>query len=171
MLMYVGAILTVISTMIGFAQLGDAEDVLRDELRDEQPELTDDELETTVDIAMAAMYGAMFLGLAFAGVWVWMAVMNSRGRSWARIMAAILGGLNIALTLLGLLMGAAGGLQQGMDTEELESPISTMLGIAQAGLAAVILILLFQSASSAYYNAVSHQRSSARWGYGPSRLN
>lgn len=158
--------MAVLSLLVGFAETGDIEDELREQIRQDDPALTEAELDTAVQFASFAVVVGLMLGLVFAGVWVWMAVMNSRGRSWARVVAAILGGLNITFTVLGLVLGAAvSGMGTGADVEQ--SAIGTVLSIASAGLAAIILILLFQPVSSAYYNAVTHWRSGPRWGYGP----
>lgn len=160
--MYVGAVLTVVSFIFSFAEIGDLDEAIREELREQNPEYTGEELEIAEDVAKVAAVAAVFIGGAMAGVWIWMAVMNSRGRSWARVLATILGGLNIAFTAIGLVAGAAGGLDDAAAGME-QSTIGTVMSIAGAGLAAVILILLYQPASSAYYNAVTHWRT-PRWG-------
>ena len=94
-LMYVGAALSAIFLILGLTQA----DSLRDQIADNQPELTADELDVAVAVGTAF---AVIIGLISVGLWIWMAVMNRKGRSWARVVATVLGGLNIVFTLIGL---------------------------------------------------------------------
>jgi hypothetical protein len=83
---------------------------------------------------------AVIIGLISVGLWVWMAVMNRKGRSWARIVATVLGGLNIVFTVIGLTQDVG---------------IGTIVNIVTIVLAAAILWLLYRPESSAYYAAMS----------------
>jgi hypothetical protein len=132
-LMYVGAALSAIFLIVGFTQRGP----LRDQIADDQPQLSADELDAAVAVGTAV---AVIIGLISVGLWVWMAVMNRKGRSWARIVATVLGGLNIVFTVIGLTQDVG---------------IGTIVNIVTIVLAAAILWLLYRPESSAYYAAMS----------------
>jgi hypothetical protein len=139
--MYVGAALSaalsVLYLLIGLTQA----DSLRDEVADNAPELSGDQVDTLVAWGTAL---PVIIGLISVGLWIWMAVMNRKGRSWARIVATVLGGLNIVLTLIGLLTQNTG--------------IGTVVNLITIALAAAILWLLYRPESSAYYAAMSGPR-------------
>lgn len=83
------------------------------------------------------------VGLLGAALWLWMAYANKAGKSWARVVATVLGGLNILFTLFSLSGG--GGL-------------NLIINVLTIALAAYILYLLYRPESSAYYAAVSGKR-------------
>jgi hypothetical protein len=132
-LMYVGAALSVLFLILGLALAGS----LRDQIAEDQPDLSTSELDAAVAISTAF---AVIIGLISVGLWIWMAVMNRKGRSWARIVATILGGLNIVFTLIGLTQNTG---------------IGTVVNLISIALAAAILWLLYRPESSAYYAAMS----------------
>jgi len=132
-LMYVGAALSAVFLILGLTQ----RDSLRDQIADNSPELTADELDTAVTVGTAF---AVVIGLISVGLWIWMAVMNRKGRSWARIVATVLGGLNIVFTLIGLSQNTG---------------IGTVVNLISIVLAAAILWMLYRPDSSAYYSAMS----------------
>jgi hypothetical protein len=135
-LMYVGAALSAVFLVIGLTQT----DSLRDQITDSQPELTTDEIDAAVAVGTAV---AAIIGLISVGLWIWMAVMNRKGRSWARIVATVLGGLNIVFTLIGLTQNVG---------------VGTIVNMISIVLAAAILWLLYRPESSAYYAAMSGVR-------------
>lgn len=51
--------------------------------------------------------GGAFFGLIALGLWIWMAVMNGKGRNWARVTGTVFGALSLAgsLSTLGNLVG------------------------------------------------------------------
>ena len=108
-------------------------------------------LKQNLETSLWQVFGGMILlalvviGLMAILLWVWMAETNRRGKSWARIVATILGALNIVFTLVGLLLGGNSGLV-------------VAFSMVSAALAAVILYLLYRPDSSAYYEAVSDIR-------------
>jgi hypothetical protein len=137
-LMFVGAALSAIGII--FVLL--TTDTMRDQLADNDPELTADELDTLVASSVA---GSVIFGVVAIGLWIWMALANKRGVSWARVVATVLGGLNILFTLISLVLIPSSGL-------------SLIVSLATIALAAVILWLLFRPESSEYYNAVTEYR-------------
>ncbi|HEU0214535.1 MAG TPA: hypothetical protein VFR13_10650 [Jiangellaceae bacterium] len=137
-LMYVGAALSATFLVLGLVLA----DSLRDQIADEQPDLSATELDAAVAISTAF---AVIIGLLSVGLWIWMAVMNRKGRSWARVVATVLGGLNILFTLISIAVTQNTG-------------IGTIVNLISIVLAAAILWLLYRPESSAYYAAMSEPR-------------
>jgi hypothetical protein len=73
--------------------------------------------------------------LISVALWVWMAWANGRGRSWARIVASVLFGLNTVFLIYGI--SRAG-------TSTLFTGLGWLIGL-------VAIIMLWQRASSAYF--------------------
>ncbi len=134
-LMWVGAATAVVTALSPLVQ----SDTIRDRLRDKSPELTNSEVDSmmAVNVAFAIVIGALAVAL-----WLWMAYANGQGRRWARVVATVLGSLGILFGLIGLALRSA-------------TAISRVLNVVQVALAITILVLLWQSASSAYYEARS----------------
>jgi len=136
--MYVGAALSAISFLTSLL----TQDSAREQLLERDPTMNEEQLDTAVAFGVAL---AVVIGLIAILLWVWMAETNRRGKSWARIVATILGALNIVFTLVGLLLGGNSGLL-------------VIFSLVSAALAAVILYLLYRPDSGAYYEAVSDIR-------------
>lgn len=144
-LMYAGAVLQVLGGLSVLLQ--DRDQVRRqieDQLRQSGSQVSDTAVNTAVTVSLVV---PVVLGVVLAGVWVLMAVFNGRGASWARIMATILGGLNIAFTVVSLGVSSAMSASEGAG-----SVVLSLIGLA---LAATILILLWRRESSDYYAAMS----------------
>src|SRR5690625_2044653 len=133
-LMYVGAALSVLGVILGFATAG----AIEDDLRQQNPVFTDAEIDAGMNFVIGF---TVVIALIGAALWIWMAIMNKKGRSWARTVATVLGGLNILFTLLSFAQGASGA-----------SLISNLISLALAG---GILFLLYRPESSDYYAAQS----------------
>jgi hypothetical protein len=78
------------------------------------------------------------------GLWVWVALMNKAGRSWARIVATVLFGLDTLFLLLGVAQaGAAAG--------TLVSILTWLIGLGA-------VIYLWRRDASEYFTAQSPPR-------------
>jgi hypothetical protein len=128
-LMYAGAVVSALSLILGLATIGS----LRSNLHKAQPTLTPTQLH---QMQTALVVGSVLIWVVSIGLWVWMALMNKAGRSWARIVATVLFGLNTLYLLFFVIRAGAGALV----------PILTWL----IGLGA--LILLWRKDSSEYFN-------------------
>ena len=137
-LMYVGAALSAISFVASLL----TQDSVREQALEGDPTLTDSELDAIVTFGIVI---GVFFGLIGILLWVWMAETNRRGKSWARIVATVLGAINIVFTLIGLFIGQSSGLV-------------VVFSLISAVLAAVILYLLYRPESNAYYEAVADLR-------------
>lgn len=132
-LMYVGAVLGLVGVIAAWATKG----ALRDQLETAGTSLTSSELDTAVTIALAT---ATVIGLIGVGLWLWMAAANKAGKSWARVLGTVFGGLNIVSVLLSLANSTG---------------VTIALQLVSVALAVTILVLLWRPASSAYYKARS----------------
>ncbi|PZF84985.1 hypothetical protein [Jiangella anatolica] len=133
-LMYVGAAISAITALIPLL----FRDSIRDAIEDSDTSLSADELDTAVNVAVGF---AVVIGLIGVALWLWMAAMNKAGKSWARVVATVLGGLNILFTVISLGTGGGGA--------------GLILNLASIALAGYILYLLYRPESSAYYAAMS----------------
>ena len=136
-LMYVGAALSVLGIVVAWATRSD----LRDQVASATPTLTPDQVDSAVTISLA--FGTV-VGLVGVGLWLWMAAANGAGRSWARVVATVLGGLSVLSGIFTLTTGSTG--------------VTIAMQLLSVVLAAAILVLLWRPASSAYYQARSADR-------------
>jgi hypothetical protein len=138
-LMWAGAAVSLVSLVVGLATLGSTKDDIRDELVKDDPNVSQSAIDAAyaVGIALVIVVGA--LGVL---AWLWMAWKNGQGRSWARIVATVLGGLNVLFTLLAF---------TGANVE----PVSLIFSLVNLALAVVILILMWRKESSEFYTARS----------------
>jgi hypothetical protein len=134
-LMWIGAGLSLLGIILGFVQ----RDEIEKQVRESDSSLTADEVDDVVGVLLA--FGVV-IGLLAAGLWLWMASANGKGKSWARIVASVLGGLNILFALINI---GAGNLP----------PVSVILTLLNLVLAAVVLFLLYRPDSNRYYDAMT----------------
>lgn len=134
-LMYVGAALSVLGMLFTFA----SRDAVRDALEEGDSDLTASELDSAVNFFVGFGVAVSLIAVA---LWLWMASANKKGKSWARVLATVLGGLNIVFTLISLFGSGAGGL-------------GVVVNLISIALAAVILWLLYRPESGQYYTAVT----------------
>ena len=145
-LMWVGAGLTLVSAVLGLVTTDKAS--VAEQMREADSGVTQTEIDAGYVASITILIVVSVIGL---GLWAWMAWKNGQGRSWARVVATVLGGLGIFFTIMSLAfagaMGAGGGGGAG----------SVVLGLINLILAIVILVLLWKKESTEYYNAVSAQ--------------
>lgn len=134
-LMFVGAALSAVGVLLTFTQT----DAIREAIEDSDSSLTESEVDTLVNVGVAF---AVIFGLVGVGLWIWMAVTNGQGKSWARVVATVLGALNILGTLFNM-------------TQPGSTTASLVLALVGVVLAAAILVLLYRPESSRYYEAKS----------------
>jgi uncharacterized membrane protein YiaA len=142
LLMRVGAALSVLSILITLLTRDALRSQVESTLRKSSSALTASQVDTAVSLAIGI---AVVVGLVSVGLWLWMASANGKGRSWARIVATVLG----ALSVLSLLSSVA----QGQLTT-----LNLIVSLVSLALAIAILVLLWRKESSAYYDAVKAQQ-------------
>ncbi len=144
-LMYLGAVLTGIGTVIGLIDQDQIREQVRESLAAGGLEITEEALRTGMVIAMAT---AGVIAAIVVGLWFLMAAMNRKGKPWARTTATILGAVAILSSLGGLTAAGALGVTAGSgDT------IWTVINIA---VAAIIIYFLWRPENNPYY--ASQQR-------------
>lgn len=140
-LMYAGAVVTVIGG-IGYL-LG--KDTFREQAQEAAEQSNTAMSSSDLDSYASLMsIGGLIFSLIFALLWVAMARTNAAGKSWARIVATVLGAFGI--------LGIVGSLIQSMGV------IIMLVNIITGVLAIVILVLLWKKESTAYYQARSMPR-------------
>lgn len=136
-LMYVGAAISAIGILATFLMKSTIEDQARENIETSGQNVD-------VDSVVGLVIGAsVVMGLIGVILWLVMAKFNGDGKSWARIVATVLGALNILSTL-------AAFVQPGAMAARLVNVLGVVLAIA-------ILVLLWKPESSAYYQAKSGQ--------------
>lgn len=134
-LMWAGAVLSVVSLIVMFATLDSLKSDIRDSLRKSDANYTQSSLDAAYAVAIG---GAVFAALVGVGLWLWMAWKNGEGRSWARVVATVLAGINLLSTIYTLTAGRSTG-------------ASMAIAVVNLVLAAVILVLLWRKESSDFY--------------------
>lgn len=141
LLMRVGAGLSVLSLLLSFLTTGDIREQARKTLED-SGETVDP---AVVDAAVAIGIGiAVVSGLLGAGLWLFMAWANGKGKSWARIVSTVLFGISLIAFLISFVQPAAG--------------LSRIVSIVSIALGAYIVFLLWKKESSEFYAAASAPR-------------
>ncbi len=136
-LMYAGAAVSAISLIISLATIGS----FRSSLHKAAPQLTDAQLHSAEITAIAI---GVIVGLIGIGLWVWMALANRAGMSWARIIASVLFGLDTLLIVISTTQPA----------ELLSRVVSIVIWLIGLG----TIVLLWRKDASEYYAAVSARR-------------
>jgi hypothetical protein len=136
-LMYAGAVVSALSLVVSLATIGN----LRTSLHNANPKLTATQLHTLQTGYTVALVAFGLIGIV---LWVWMALMNKAGRSWARIVASVLFGLNT----LALLLGTARG---GTSAGSLAALLPWLIGLGA-------IVFLWRRDSSDYFTAMSGPR-------------
>jgi hypothetical protein len=145
LLMWVGAGLYVLSGLLFPTQL----DFFRESL--EAQGFSDTGLDD--DVLLAPLVGAVIVGVVIsAGLWILMAVMNRRGKAWARITATVLAGINLLSALFYLPAYL-------VDTGAAVAPPAVTIApsVLAMVLAVVVVYLLWRPASTQYYDEVSRR--------------
>lgn len=141
-LMRAGAVVAVLGVLYSLLTLSSLKDQLKTELASTEPGYTASQLDTVFAVSVTV---AVVLGLLGAGIWLWMAWANGRGRKWARIVATVLAALN-ALSLLFLVANGRA------------TTISLLLSVVNFLIGITALFYLYRPDSNQFY-AASTRRS------------
>ena len=93
-LMYAGAALDAIGVILGLATIGTLKS---DIVKHSKKQLTATQIH---GIEVISIVGTVVIGLIAIGIWLWMAWANGKGRNWARIVSAVLFGIDTLSLLL-----------------------------------------------------------------------
>lgn len=136
-LMYVGAVWSVLNSLSVL--------LMRDELREmlqssgDPDAIPPDMMESMLS---AMMVGSVIFGVLFAGLWILNAVKNKQGKSWARVLSTVLGGLAIITNLFSVISPGAAPAMRGA-------------AILSAILPMAVLFLLWRPENQRFYDANS----------------
>ena len=92
-LMYAGAALNGIGVILGLVTIGSLKSAI---VKQSSKHLTATQIH---GLEVFSIVGTVVIGLIAIGLWLWMAWANGKGRSWARIVSAVLFGID-TLSLL-----------------------------------------------------------------------
>lgn len=143
-LMYAGGALSLVT---GAVVLFTDRDVLRQQVEDQLAAAGQTLDASMIDSTVTGtLWGGAIFGVVFAAIWFLLAHFNGKGRGWARIVATILGALNVVSTVAGLAgVGAMPGAAPG--------GLNVVLSLLSAAIAAAVVFLLWRKESSAYVAA------------------
>jgi hypothetical protein len=130
-LMYAGAVIEVVGVVVALVSRGS----LKSSILSRHPAYTAAQLHT----AEGARTIPLIVGAVIAaGLWIWMAWANGRGRSWARIVSAVFFGIST----LDLLVAAV--LVRGAVASTIVGVVIWLIGLA-------VIILIFNKESGPFY--------------------
>ena len=138
-LMWGGAGLSVVSLVVSLLTLSSLKTHIRDQLASSNPTLSDSDINATFGAVVA---GAVIGAAVATGLWLWMAWKNGHGRSWARVVATVLGAINLLSSVYTIAVGHS-------------LAVSVVFTVLNLILAVVILVLLWRRESSDFYAARS----------------
>ncbi|GAA3889436.1 hypothetical protein GCM10022243_62800 [Saccharothrix violaceirubra] len=151
----ISRLLWVASALVGMlrfvVQLADR-DMLIDELLRQNPGLGQDEIDLTVN-------GSIVVGLLFGGLLVLVYALLSRrmlsGRNWARVVLTVFGAIGVFVGLgRSLLVVSGAAAAAGVAV----TAVDVVAGLVTAALDGTAAVLMYRSASSAYFAAVTRAR-------------
>jgi hypothetical protein len=137
-LMYAGAVVSALSLIVGLATVSSFRASIRTSLHRANPKVTPAQVH---NIETFFVVGSVAFQVISVGLWAWMALTNKAGKSWARIVATVLFGLNT----LSLLLGAASA---GATAGILVSVLTWLIGLGA-------VIYLWRRDASEYFTAQS----------------
>jgi hypothetical protein len=139
-LMYAGAVVSALSLIVGVATVNRIRDSIRTSLHRTNPKMTPAQVHS---IETVFIVGSVAFQVISIGLWIWMAVTNKAGKSWARIVASVLFGLNTLMLLLGV---ASAGVAASL----LVSILTWLIGLGA-------VIYLWRKDATAYFNPQAGQ--------------
>jgi hypothetical protein len=140
-LMYAGAVVSALSLIVGLATVGSIRASIQTSLHQTNPKVTPAQVHS---IETVFVVGSVAFQVISIGLWIWMAMTNKAGKSWARIVASVLFGLDTLILLLGVARaGAAAGI--------LVSVLTWLIGLGA-------VIFLWRRDAGEYFTAQSAPR-------------
>ncbi len=136
-LMYAGAAVSLLGLILSLATVGS----IKAAILKANPSYTTTKLHAAEGVAIGIIVAEAIIGVA---LWIWMALANKRGRSWARIVASVLFGLNTLVLI-------ANVSQPHASVALLYNVVLWLIGLAA-------IVLLWRRQSSAYFQARSPVR-------------
>ena len=144
-LTYAGGVIALIGVVLSLFTPRDAmRDTIQQSLENAGQTATPEAIDQAMQFGLAS---AVVVGIITAAVWFLLGFFLGKGKNWARIVATVLGVLNVVIFLVsllgvGMMPGAAAG-----------GGIALILNVISAALAAAIVFLIWKKESTAYFKA------------------
>jgi hypothetical protein len=135
--MYVGALASLVGIVVELLARHSLRSYIADHATRNGKRLTATQVTDTYHAELVAVVVVGLIGIC---LWIWMAQMNRRGRSWARITSTVF----FALDSIGVIGGLAGGTLSGGTANRFYGLVVWIIGVAA-------IILLWQRSSSEYF--------------------
>lgn len=136
--MYVGAVASLIGIVIDLITVNSLKDKLVTSVNKNGTKLTSTQVTRREDLAIGAL---IVMGLIAIALWTWMARGNQAGKSWARIVATVIFGIDT----IGVISDING-------SSALAGSLATRIyGVVVWLIGLIAIILLWQRASSGYF--------------------
>lgn len=139
--MRVGAGLALVGLVVTLLTLDAVKSDLEEQLRDSEAAVSQSTIDSTFQVAIIFAVVISLIGVA---LWLWMASANGKGKSWARVVATVLGVINALLFVYALTVGT-------------QTVASLVIGAATLIVGVTALVFLYRSDSSAFYAANSRR--------------
>lgn len=130
--MYVGAAASLIGIAVDFTQWG----AIKDQIARRNTTMTPDKLAAAQHLEIGVLIAG---GLIAAALWVWMAQSNKAGKSWARVVATVLFGIDTLSQFVGAVASPGG--------------IGRIYGLVVWVIGLVAIVLLWQRPATAFFKA------------------
>lgn len=141
MLMRVGAAISAVGILVGLLTLGALKDDVRDQLESSGTNFSESDVDAAFSVAVGFIIIISLIGVA---LWLWMASANGKGKSWARVVATILGVINALSFLYAVTAGS-------------QTLLSTLVGAASLIVGVAALVFMYRKDASAFYAANSRR--------------
>lgn len=141
MLMRVGAAISAIGIIIGLITLNTFKDQLREQMEKDSPDLSESDFDTAFQVGVVLF---VIVGLIAIALWLWMASANGKGKKWARIVATVLGVINVLYFLYGMTAGN-------------QTVLSIVIAAASVLVGVAALVFMYRQDATQFYNANSGQ--------------
>jgi hypothetical protein len=137
-LMRAGGLLSLLSLVLLFFTTGSMRDAVEKSLRDADATVSQDAIDAAVGVGIGF---AVVFSLVGVALWFWMAAMNGKGRSWARVVATIF----FAIQVLSFLFSFT----------QPQPILSRLVSLIMVAIGAGAIYFMYRPESSQYYQAMS----------------
>ena len=139
LLMRIGAGVALLSVVYTLVTLGSFEDDIKSDLAKADSTLSAADVDSAFTVLLVI---TIVLGLIGAALWLWMAWANGRGHRWARVVATVLGVLNIVSSIYSLSVGQT-------------TVVPMILTVANLIIGLAALFYLYRPDSSQFFSGVA----------------
>lgn len=143
-LMVLGALVTLVDYGSPLVRPEKMKSQIRESLTGTTTGATDQAVQSGFIVSITTI---IIIGVIGILLWLWMAWKNSQGRRWARVVAIVLTGINIVLTV-------TSSVTPNLQTGQTNTGVATALSYVMIAIGIVVVILLFTPASRRHFRHV-----------------